>query len=288
MKTTRRTMAVCALATALALAGCGSSNETIAPSPQDAQAGVQEAAPAAALAAPEADAATTLASALLDQLTSPSAGSAPENDAAPRAGVPSLDAGAGESAGAAVALPQCPTEFDLGNGITGTCAVAEDGTITFQFGGTVDVHGLPTTISGSMTATAVGVTPTGGTVFNISLSASATNANGSASWSVTGQATTDANGSVVDHAFNLSMTVTPAGGSSRVVVVHATPLDLSITRVGPAGHVVKFDLDRATMTGTVQVDGHLVANVTIADGCASIDYVNPALTDETICSQQAS
>ena len=77
-------------------------------------------------------------------------------------------------------------------------------------------------------------------------------------------------------------TVTPAGGASVVVVV-VSPTRFEETVTGPRGNTIRFVLNRETMTGTIRANGTEVAAVTITGGCAHVDFVNPELTDFTIC-----
>ncbi len=249
---------------ALVAAGCSSTSDPAAPSPAQVQQGVQSVAPAVTVAAPESGAAGDLVGQLMGQIGSTSA---------------PMQSGVA----AAVAAPTCPATFDLGNGITGTCSVSQSGTVTWTFAGTRTIDGAAVQVQGTLVATPSATQPASGTSWTVTLNATASGPRGNATWSATGTVVLDAQNQVIDYSLTMTHTVTPAGGSPIIVNVVLSPGTIDLTVVGSEGHTYRFSFNRTTMTGSVSVNGNVVANVSVLNGCVTIDYVDPSLTDKTIC-----
>jgi len=263
---TNRTRTLCALAAvaavALLLGGCESDTLT-STTDQQAQASLEESAPIALEGLPASDAVETLTEELLGQLGSAGARSSGPAAAGPR-------------------TPACESTFDLGNGITGTCAVSQSGTVTITFTGTRTIGGVATTIDGILTVTEAADQPTLGTKYTVALSATATSSRGVAAWYVTGYAVV-AEGELIDFALTLSLTVTPTGGMPRTVTISLTPAMKTVFFQTTSGLNVSYILNRSTMTGVVSVQGRQVATVAFSGDCVTIRFVNPAIDDTTIC-----
>ncbi|NIM63403.1 MAG: hypothetical protein GTN89_12395, partial [Acidobacteria bacterium] len=179
--------------------------------------------------------------------------------------------------------PTCPPTFDLGNGITGSCS-ATGTDATFAFGGTLMVDGELVALSGSLSISVAAGQPAVGTTYSIAFDASASGPRGDANWSTSGDVTVDDARNVIDISLVITVTATSAGGFSSTVtaVVDANSFELIVN--GPLGGVLRFELDRATMTGRVLLNGLHVADVTIANGCATIRYTLPGMQDRVVCS----
>ena len=253
----------------IGVAGCDSANDPVQTVVSDSQATqtVQSYAPSLAAAAPVADTAGDLLTSLVERL-----GGTP---------IPMVAPG-----GAVAPTATCPETFDLGNGITGTCSTSESGTMTFVFGGSIVVDGASVSIEGSLVAGLSPNQPANGIKFDITYSATATGPRGTVVWSATGYVVIDDQHHVVDFRLDMNDTVTPAGGSSAMLNVIVTPGQFETTVTGPHGGTAKFVFDRSSMSGVVYVNGGTFANIEVVDGCANVDYTNPALTDVQICPQQ--
>jgi hypothetical protein len=257
-------IAVVVLAALGAATGC-TSNDVAQPSSADTQADVNASALAVSMTGPSAAASTELIGAMVGRM----------------GGAVAM---AKLVAGTPVAPPTtCPSTFDLGNGITGTCSASTQGTGTFTFSGTLVIDGVSVAVEGTLVATPSVDQPPSGIRYAIGFNASATSLRGVATWTATGDVTRDAGGQVTDYNLAMTHTATPAGGASVVVVVVVSPTRFEETVTGPRGNTIRFVLNRETMTGTMQVNGTEVAAVILSGGCAHVDFVNPELTDFTIC-----
>jgi hypothetical protein len=257
-------IAVVVLAALAAATGC-TSNDVTQPSNADTQTDVNASALAVTMSGPSAAASADLIGAMVGRMGG-------------------ATAKAKLAAGTTVAPPSsCPPTFDLGNGITGTCSATAQGIGTFTFSGTLVIDGVSVTIEGTLVVTPSVDQPPSGIRYAINFNASATSLRGTATWAATGDVTRDAGGQVTDHNLAMTHTVTPAGGASVVVAVVISPSRFEETVTGPRGNTIRFVLNRETMTGTIRVNGTEVAAVTITGGCAHVDFVNPELTDFTIC-----
>jgi hypothetical protein len=257
-------IAVAVLATLAVTTGC-TGDDLMRPSDAETQADVNAAALAVSMAGPSATASADLVAAMIGRMGS-------------GATVPKL------TAGSPMVIPTfCPATFDLPAGVSGTCSATGEGAGTFTFSGTLVVDGVTVALQGTMVVSASADQPPSGTRYDVSFNASATSVRGAATWTATGDVTTGAAGEVVDYDLAMTHTVTPSGGSSVAVVIVLSPTRFEETITGPLGNTVRFALDRETMTGTVRINGIEVATVAIHEGCAEVDFVNPALTDFTIC-----
>jgi hypothetical protein len=184
---------------------------------------------------------------------------------------------------AAAVSPSCPSSFELPSGLNGSCTPLEGGGVSFVFGGTVQGPYGSVAVDGTLIATPTANQPATGSQWSVDFDATAQGPLGSATWSATGTFTLDDNDDVVNYSVVFTHTRTPEGGAPAIVNVTITPTQYTLIVSGSGGHVVRFDLDRENMTGTVLVDGFLVANITFGEGCAFVNFVNPALEDLTIC-----
>ncbi len=260
-------IAVVVLAGLAAAIGC-SSNDVAQPSNADTQADVNASALAVSMTGPSAAASAELIGAMVGRM-------------GVSTGMTKLVAGA--PVAPVAPPPACPATFDLGNGITGTCSATTEGTGTFTFSGTLVIDGVSVAVEGTLVVTPSVDQPPSGIRYAVNFNASATSLLGVATWTATGDVTRDAGGQVTDYNLAMTHTVTPAGGTSLVVVVVVSPTRFEETVTGPRGNTIRFVLNRETMTGTIQVNGTEVAAVTLSGGCAQVDFVNPDLTDFTIC-----
>ena len=185
--------------------------------------------------------------------------------------------------GASVSLPSHTDTFDLGNGVVGTMEFAATGVYTFTFGGTLVIDGATTTVQGTLVLTPAAAQPQSGSSHLIDFDAVATGPRGSATWNATGTLTRDAEGAVVDYDATMTHTVTPAGGPTSAVLVTLSPASLEVLVTGPRGNTLRFTFDRVTMSGAVQVNSLVVAQVTVSDGCAHVDYVEESRQDVDVC-----
>jgi hypothetical protein len=252
-------LALAVLLSAVGLVGCDDEGDPDLTRPGDAaqvQASVEASAGAAALSAPPAGAAGDMVLGMMQTLG---------------------------GAGLVDSPASCPESFDLGNGITGTCSVSETGVITFTFGGTVELDGAPVTFEGTLVATPAPVQPPVGTRYSLDFDATASGPRGDLTLTGSGTITLDGSGQILEFDFDLTIRLNPAGGSTVTVAVVISDSALELTITGPHGNVVKCRLDPGTLSGTILVNGSPVAQVTIVDGCAEVDYLDASLDDATFC-----
>ena len=230
----------------LALAGCSSSDDMTSPAPAGGQANlaVEVSAAKVAAAAPAADLGGDVAAAIVLQ--------------------------------SGIALGQCDPTFDLGNGITGTCSEAPEGTFNFTFSGTTNLNGQNATVNGTMVAIA------GANSTTIDLDATATSAGGSATIAVTGTVAPGSGGGLGAVSLTTTITVERTGQSAVNATIVLTPTGLSLS-ASNGGILVGISLNRATMTGTASVGGVVIANLSIVNGCAVLDFIDTATEDRTVC-----
>lgn len=233
-----------AAAVMLTLSGCSSSDRVTDPSGSQATAAVEVSAARAAAAAPAADVGGDLALGLLIQ----------------------SGAGAGN----------CQADFDLGNGITGTCTESPEGTFNFAFSGTTNLGGRTATVNGTMVATS------GATGLTIDLDATATWATGSATIAVNGTITPGSGGGPAAVSLTVQVTVDQAGQAPVMATYLLTPNGMSLS-ASNGGLIVTVSFNRETMTGTASIGGVVVANITVQDGCAVVDFLDPLQDDRTVC-----
>jgi hypothetical protein len=233
-----------AVAAMLALAGCSSSDSVTDPTGAQATTAVEVSAAKAAAAAPAADLGGDLAAGLV------------------------LHSGAG--------LGSCQANFDLGNGITGTCTESPEGTFNFAFSGTTNVGGKSATVNGTMLATS------GAAGLTIDLDATATWTGGSATVSVNGTITPGSGGGPAVVSLTVQVTVDQTGQAPVMVSYLLTPNGMSLS-ASNGGLIVAVSFNRETMTGTASIGGVVVANITVQDGCAVVDFIDPLKDDRTVC-----
>ena len=257
---------VCA---ALALvAGCSSDDGSNPATEQTVQSDVQSGSLAAALAAPSAEASEELILALLATLGAP---------AAPQT--------AGPGVSPAVSPPACPEpSFDLGNGITGTCSVSDQDVVTFTFSGTMMADGASVAVEGSLVATPLDNGSGSGTGFSVEFEATANGPQGTATWTVSGTVFISEGGVATDYDLTMTQIVAPTAGPGMALTITVTPESFGVLLAGESG-LLELELDRSSMTGVVRLNGIEVAVVSIVGGCATVDFVNPEITDETFCPQ---
>lgn len=263
LRYTKLSMLVVTVLWIASIPGCGGSGDVVGLPPADVAASVQGSSPAAADAAGESNLVGTAVTGMMGLITTTA---------------PAVQGGA-----AAAVTPSCPATFDLGNGITGTCTSLDSGGVSFVFGGTVAGPYGPVTVNGTLVATPTADQPASGSRWSIDFHATAVGPRGTATWSATGTVTLDANDHVVDFQVVFTHTRTPTGGSTAVVTVTITPDQLTLVIAGAGGHTLRIDVNRQTMTGTIQLDGVVVASVTFQEGCAVVNYVDPNLQDVTVC-----
>jgi hypothetical protein len=274
---------VLGLAALIGISGCDNSSDPVSLTPVDAQSNVEGSMPAALEAVPSVDAASQLALGVMSRLTAGNGAMSPITTAGQQE--PShVPLGPG-TVQAAIPAVYCPPTFDLGNGISGTCTMSESGTITVTFGGTMSLTPQPMSVEGTAVATPAAEQPPAGMRYDLNVNATTSGPNGSATWNLTGFVLVGETGQIADYRLTSSHTVTPSGGASTVVTAVVSPGAVEMVLTGPRGGVVRFLFNRTAWSGTVSVNGLSVAMVTIADGCASIDYLNPTLADRTICSE---
>lgn len=218
-----------------------------------------------------------------DQMTDPGSGQAATavevSAARAAAGAPSADLGGDLAANIAIqsgiGLGSCPATFDLGNGISGTCAESPEGTFNFAFSGTTVVKGQSATVSGTMVAVA------GASNVTIDLDATTSSATGNATISANGTVTPGPGGlSAVSLTVEVTVSKTGQAAVSGTFVV--TPTGMSIS-ANNGGVLVGVAMNRETMTGTASIGGVVVAAIAIQNGCAIVDFVDPTVEDRTIC-----
>jgi hypothetical protein len=261
-------LALCSLAVG-GLTGCEGTDELTQPDPDQILTDVSAGASAVALAGPSSDASVDLIAALMAELEDPVA--------------PATQ----DKAAATLVHPNCPLEFELDAGISGTCSVSLAGVVTWIFGGTLQAEIGLVSVDGTLIATPTQDQPQAGLRYTIDYDATASSEVGSATWSAVGTVTLDAEHQVVDFTYHLTHTVTPVGGPSAVVEVLVTPTRYELIVIGPMGGVVRFLFDRESMNGVVSVNGFEVAEVTIVEGCAHIDFINENLDPTVVCPEQA-
>jgi hypothetical protein len=226
---------------------------------------VSAGASAIGLAGPSTDASVDLIAAMMAELSDP------------------LAPAAQDKTSATLVHPNCPLEFELDSGISGTCSVSLAGVVTWVFGGTMEAEIGPVTVDGTLIASATQNQPQTGLRYAVDYDATASSDVGSATWSAIGTVTLNAAHEVVDFTYNMTHTVTPVGGPSAVVEVIVTPTRYELFVVGPRGGVVRFLFDRESMSGVVSVNGFGVAEITIVEGCAHIDFVSQDLDPVVVC-----
>jgi hypothetical protein len=185
--------------------------------------------------------------------------------------------------GARLAEAACDPDFDLGNGLTGTCEVSPEGVVSFSFSGTVDVDGVSTTISGSLVAGPTDPQPETGSEYNIEYIAEVSSSLGSVSFSMLGWVLLDEEQQVVDFLYNMTQSVTAAGFGTFSVEVLLSLTRFEISLAGPLGNVLFIELNRDTLTGTVEINGYLVAVLMIDGPCTTIDFECPCLGSVIVC-----
>lgn len=256
------------LAIAAIAVGCSGSDGVTQPGAADTQADVQATAAVTAAAAPAGDAAGTMIAGMMGHLRpAPAPAPATSGGVAP-----------------AFSPPACEPTFDLGNGITGTCSVGEGDVVTFIFGGAVTVEGAVVSVEGTLVATPTIEQPATGSRYAIDLDATASSEVGQASWSLTGTIVVADSGEILDYEWTMTHVLNVTGGPASTATVHLDLTGLEVVVTGPRGNVARFVLDRTTMTGVITLNGFQVAVVTIADGCATVDFLNTELADVTVCS----
>lgn len=173
----------------------------------------------------------------------------------------------------------------LENGIEASCVLDDLGGLTCEFGGTVNVDGHDVLVTaGSMSVTLSDSQPSTGAAYDIQFGATASNATlGTSVWSTAGSVRVDETGEPVDYDFEMSHTVTPAGGSPMNVTVVVSPTQLELVATGPMGGTVRFTLNRLAMTGTVYVNGYQVATIVVEGSCTAIDFTSEKHQDVEIC-----
>lgn len=259
-----RVLPLAALVAAAALTGCSRSDDAVFTPGSDSQADVQAGAELAALAGPSGDAAGDMILGMVTLL-----------QPAPNVVL--------EETGAPASVPSCPASFDLGNGISGSCSVSANNVATFLFGGTLTVDGDVVSVDGTLVAGPAEQQPASGSHYLIDYDASASGSRGQASWGASGDVTVDEGGGVIDFSLTLTYTVTPTGKAPRIATVLISPTQFEVVATGPFGGVLRIVLDRSTMSGFVSLNGLTVAQITIVDGCVSVDYLVPEVPSETIC-----
>lgn len=233
-----------ALTAMVALAGCGSSDSVTDPTLGQAATAVEVSAARAAAGAPVADLGGDLAAGLV------------------------IHSGVG--------LGTCQADFDLGNGITGTCTESPEGTFNFAFSGTASFSGRSATVNGTMVATS------GAAGLAIDLDATATWATGSATISANGTITPGSGDGPSAVSLTAQVTVDQAGQAPVTATFLLTPTEMSFS-ASNGGLIVTLSFNRETMTGTASIAGVVIANISVLDGCAVLDFVDPITQDRTVC-----
>lgn len=185
--------------------------------------------------------------------------------------------------GARLAEATCDPDFDLGNGLSGTCSVSPEGVVSFSFEGIVEVDGVSTTISGSLVAGPTDPQPETGSEYSIEYNAMVSSDLGSVTFSMLGWVLLDEEQQVVDFLYNMTQSVTAAGFGTFSVEVLLTPDSFEITLAGPLGNVLHIALNQDTLTGTVEINGNVVATIRISGGCTTINFECPCLGTAIIC-----
>ncbi len=256
----RFSLMMVALVAMLAIPGCDDADNITQPSNAEVQTDVSAGAAAVTLAGPGSVAAADFISQMMGLLE--------EAPPAP---------------GARLAEASCDPEFDLGNGLTGTCEVSPEGVVTFMFSGIVDVDGVSTEISGSLVAGPTDPQPETGSEYNIEYNAVVSSSLGTVTWSTFGWVLLDEGHQVIDFLYNMSQTVTAAGYGSFSVDVLLSLTRFEMTLAGPLGNVLHITLNRDTLFGAVYINGFLVATLTVSGGCTQVDFECPCLGTAIIC-----
>lgn len=257
----RGTTLVFVLLAVVGLWGCSDSDDIVNPEfdPQDVQAGAE----AAALAGPAAEMTQEIIMGLMQGALGGLAPMTTEN-----------------------IIPTHETSVYLDNGVEATCLIDDQGGVDCEFVGTVSIDGFEVSISGSMSAGLSASQPASGAAYEVDFDASANSAAlGSATWSSLGSVEVDEAGEPVDYSFNMSHTVTPVGGSATVVTVIVSPSQFELVVTGPMGGTVRFNMNRQSMTGTVYVNGYMVATIVVDGTCTSIDFTSEEYQDVEVCPQ---
>jgi hypothetical protein len=244
----------------LAIPGCDDADDITQPSNAEVQTDVSAGAAAVTLAGPGSVAAADFIGQMMGLL----------EDAPP-------------APGARVAEATCDPDFDLGNGLTGTCSVSLEGVVTFIFEGVVDVDGVSTVISGSLVAGPTDPQPETGSEYSIEYNAMVSNRLGSVTWSTLGWVLLDEAHQVIDFLYNMSQSVTAAGFGTFSVEILLTPTRFEVTLAGPLGNVLHIRLDRDTLSGTVEINDLLVAVITVSGGCTQVDFECACLGTAIVC-----
>jgi hypothetical protein len=261
---------IIALAAISGLSGCNTTDDVIQPSDTQVETDVPAGAAAVSLAGPTSDASARMIDDMLGLLRNPP-------PLAPARGVAAQEV-----------HPVCPEQFELQNGISGSCSFSAEGVVTFLFGGTLTLEGGAVTVEGTLVGAPAETQPESGLRYTIDYDAYASGSRGSATWSALGTVTLNDQFQVTDFSFNMTHTVTPTGGPSAVVEVVLSPTRFELIVTGPLGGVVRFLLDRDTMSGMVSINGHDVAEVVIVDGCSHIDFINENLDSVVVCPDEGS
>jgi hypothetical protein len=247
------------LAVVLAIPGCSSDDDLS--SSEEIRADISTGAKAIAFAGPSADAAVDFVDQMLGLIEE-------EPPPAP-----------GERAKALT----CPLNFDLGNGITGTCSVSPMDVVSYLFEGTVDVNGQSTQVDGILVATPTDPQPGTGSQYSVDYDVTAENAWGVVMWSALGTATLDEASQVIDFGYDMSYLVMPAGHSALSIEVIISPSRFELIFAGPLGTVVRFLLERDTLVGTVIVGSTLMAEVAIIDNCVHVSFTCGCQASIVVC-----
>jgi hypothetical protein len=181
--------------------------------------------------------------------------------------------------------PTHETSVYLENGVEATCVLDGMGGVSCEFGGMVSVDGYDVSVTGgSMSVSLSDSQPPTGAAYDVQFGATASNATlGSSVWSTAGSVQVDELGEPVDYDFEMSHTVTPAGGSPMSVTVVVSPTQFELVATGPMGGTVRFALNRLSMTGTVYVNGYQVATIAVEGSCTAIDFTSEEHQDVEVC-----
>lgn len=183
-------------------------------------------------------------------------------------------------------IPTHETSVYLENGVEATCLIDDQSGVECEFVGVVSIDGYEVSVSGSLSAGLSASQPNSGAAYDVDFDAIANSAAlGSATWSTLGSVEVDEAGEAVDYAFNMSHTVTPVGGTATVVTVIVSPSQFELVVTGPMGGTVRFNMNRVSMTGTVYVNGYMVATIVVDGTCTAIDFTSEEYTDVNICPQ---
>jgi hypothetical protein len=180
-------------------------------------------------------------------------------------------------------IPTHETSVYLDNGVEATCVIDEQSGVECEFIGTVSVDGFEVAVAGSLSAGLSASQPNSGMAYDVDFDATANSAAlGSATWSTLGSVEVDETGEPVDYSFNMSHTVTPVGGTATVVTVIVSPSQFELVVTGPMGGTVRFNMNRVSMTGTVYVNGYMVATIVVDGTCTAIDFTSEEYQDVNV------